>query len=189
MVRKIVIITFCCFLFNNKVYAEVINLNEEKSRVNYIFSYLGDPVKKKFLPAMGYIDIEKGRFGDNGESLESRLLKELNLDVKFTSMSAVFKKAIDFDKYPDFKFWTELENPIQLVNENPIELEGFLSFHGVTEKVKINLKNEMTKEGISLIGFFSIKMTDFGIIPPRVFFIVLDDVIKTKVELFAKVPF
>ena len=183
MVRKIFIITFCCLLFNNKVYAEVINLNEEKSRVNYIFSYLGVPVKKKFLPAMGYIDIEK--FGANGEPLESPLLKELNLDVKFTSMSAVFRKAIDFDKYPDFQFWTELENPIQLVNENPIELEGFLSFHGVTEKVKINLKNEMTKEGISLVGFFSIKMTDFGIIPPRVFFIVLDDVIKTKVELYA----
>lgn len=178
MIKKLFILILSFYLTAHVTFAETTNLNEEKSRVNYIFSYLNVPVKKKFLPATGHINLVKG---DNN----SLYLKGLDLDVNFTSKSSVFKKAIDYDKYPDFKFWAELETPVQLSDEEFVELEGYLSFHGVTEKIKINLKNKIIDEGISLIGFFNMKMTDFGIKPPKIFFIVLDDIIKSKVELFS----
>ena len=179
MIRKIIILGFNFCLITSIAFAETINLNEEKSRVNYIFSYLNVPVRKKFLPAAGHIRIEK-----NNNLL---LLKELDLDVKFTSKSKVFKKAIDYDKYPDFKFWTDLRNPIPLTSDEIIELEGYLSFHGVDQKIKIKLKSKINEEGISLIGFFNMRMTDFGIPQPKVFFIVLDNVIKAKAELYTVV--
>ena len=162
--------------------AEILELNNQESKINYTFSYLGVPVKKKFLPAGGYIDIEK--YDVNGKCLASPLLKELKLDVKFTSKSSVFKKAINYDKYPDFKFWTELKDPIKLTNDEFIELEGYLSFHGVDQKIKIKLKSNIAENDISFTGFFDIKMTDFGIPQPKVFFIILDDDIRTKVELY-----
>ena len=177
MKKLLILFLSFCFIINT-AYAETLDLNQDKNKINYIFSYLNVPVKKKFLPANGHINLIKG--DDN-----SLFLKGLDLDVKFTSKSKVFKKVIDYDKYPNFKFWTELENPIKLSNEEYIDLEGYLSFHGVTQKISIKLKNEMTKEGTSLTGFFNIKMTDFGLIPPRVFFIVLDDVIKSKVEIYS----
>lgn len=183
MLRKIFILILFFIVFSDKASAETLVFNEEKSRINYIFSYLGVPVKKKFLPAGGYINIEK--YDVNGKCLGAPLLKELKLDVKFTSKSSVFKKAIDYDKYPDFKFWTELRNPIRLNNEEFIELEGYLSFHGVDQKNKIKLKSNIAENSISFTGFFNIKMTDFGIPQPKVFFIILDDVIKSKIELYA----
>ena len=177
MIRKIITLVFSFCLAANTAFAETINFDETKSRINYIFSYLSVPVKKKFLPATGHIIIEK-----NNNLI---FLKGLDLDVQFTSKSKVFKKAIDYDKYPNFKFQANLESPIPLTGDKSIELEGYLLFHGVTEKIKIELQNKQNEEGISLIGFFDIKMTDFGIIPPRIFFIVLDDTIKAKVELLA----
>lgn len=177
--RKKIIISILCFsLVSHAAFAEAINLDQEKSRIHYVFSYLNVPVKKKFLPATGHIDLVEG---DNN----SLYLKGLDLDVDFTSKSSLFRKAINYDKYPDFKFFTELENPIEVSNKKFVELEGYLSFHGITQKIKIKLKNKMTKEGISLIGFFNIKMTDFGIKPPKIFFIILDNVIKSKVELYS----
>ena len=176
MIRKIITLLFGFCLITNTAFAETINFNEETSRINYTFSYLNVPVKKKFLPATGHLIIEE-------KNQDLIFLKGLDLDVKFTSKSKVFKKAIDYDKYPNFRFWTSLENPIPLISNKAIELEGYLSFHGVTEKIKIELQNKKNEDGIALIGFFNIKMTDFGIKPPRVFFIVLDDVIKAKVEL------
>ena len=175
MLRKIITLLFGFCLITNAAFAETINFDEEKSRINYIFSYLSVPVKKKFLPATGHVIIEK-----NNNLI---FLKGLDLDVKFTSKSKAFKKAIDYDKYPNFQFQANLENPLPLNSDEIIELEGYLLFHGVKEKIKIKLKNNINEECLSLVGFFDIKMTDFGIIPPRIFFIVLDDTIKAKVEL------
>jgi len=177
--RKIFLVILILIINSPPTCAEILELDDQKSKINYIFSYLSVPVKRNFLLADGFINIIE----DDDKSL---LIKGLDLNVKFTSKSSGFRRAIDFDKYPDFKFWTNLENPVQLSNKKFVTLEGYLSFHGVDQKIKIKLKSKVRKDDISLIGYFSIKMTDFGIPQPKIFFIVLDDVIKSKVELYTK---
>ena len=182
--KKLILSTcLCLFISFVPACAETIKLNEEQSKLNYTLSCLGIPIKKKALPASGQIDVE--RF--DSQTSEKIQLKGLKLTVKFTSKNPLFRKTIDYDKYPDFKFFSDLDKPLLLQNRKLTELTGDLSFHGVTKKITIKLKNKSEGDLVSLIGFLNIKMTDFEIIPPRILFIFVDNVIKTKVELYAVV--
>ena len=174
---KNLILILLLLLFALPVNAKLVQLDENKSKITYTLTGFGIPFKRKQLTTSGQVDLV-------GADNELLLLTKFDFNTKFTSKNKLFRKVINFDKYPDFSFSTKLENPIYLKDSEDITINGELTFHGVTKKVSTKLKYKKNKDFISLIGFLNIKMTDFGIIPPRILFLSVDNLIKTKVELF-----
>ena len=184
MIRKIFISFFCLFTLSLKASGETIKFDENKSKINYTLTCFGFPFKKKFVPVHGQIYLTKS---DSSRKRDNNLylLNELDLTANFISTNILFRNFINYNKYPSFTFHSTLEESLPLVNKQYIEIPGNLSFHGITRKIKIKLKSKFNNdsEPLSLIGFFSIKMTDYGLVRPKVVIIPLDNVIKTKIEL------
>jgi hypothetical protein len=147
-------------------------INEEKSKLTYSLSEFGFVFKKKPLPMRGFLNIEKD------------LLNKIDLKVKFTSKNPFFRKFINYKQYPDFSFISTEKNPINFEKES-FTITGDVSFHGVTKRMTIELKNASDIENYLFTGEINIKMTDFGLTPPRFLFFRVDDHIKTEVEIYS----
>lgn len=174
---KTFIITASLFLLGHTAYAKSFELDKDKSKITYALTKFGIPFKKKPLPAEGQIE------------LENSSLSSLNLKARFTSKNPLFRKLISIEKYPYFSFYSNLKNPILLLQDSELpDLTGYLTFHGITKKVNVTkLRCKKSENIISLTGFLNIKMTDFGIEPPRILFIKIDDAISTKIELYSSI--
>lgn len=180
MLQKILILISLYCITTEIVLAKELIINKEQSKINYSLSCLGIPFKKKSLPLEGQINLTK-------QDKQAIDLHSLNVKGKFVSKDPLFKKVINYEKYPNFHFSTTSEQIIKLKENKKTEFEGNLSFHGITKKVKLKLKNKSQNNVISLTGSMNIKMTDFGIKPPKILLLQVDNVIKSKIELYSKV--
>lgn len=182
MFQKLFIIILPLFFFIDSAYAESFKLDKNKSKITYSLTKFGIPFKVRTIPAEGQI-IAYNK--DHPLSRKQLFLEAVNLKATFTSKLPLFRKIIDYDKYPHLLFSSKIESP--LIISNPSEnfnLNGYLTFHGVSKKITIKLNCKSNNDLIILKGFFNVKMTDFGIKPPKILFIPLDNVIKTKIELY-----
>ena len=166
----------------SSVNAKIIRLDESKSKLIYTLTQFNIPFKRKALPTTGIVLIEKNK-SSAGNNFALSLLKGLTTKTRFTSKNPFFRKVIDYDIYPFLTFSSRLEKPIKLKGAELINIQGDLTFHGVTRKVEISLKPKYEEDFILLTGAIIIKMTNFGITPPRFLFLRVDDNIKTKIEL------
>ena len=178
MIKNVLAFVFCFLMLFKVLNANALTLNCEESKITYSLSCLGIVFKKKDLPIKGEVEIE------NVDS--SYFLKKLNLITSFTSKNPLFRKVIEYDKYPYIQFDSLIETPLRLNDNEIIELDGTLTFHGVTKKMKIPLDCLKQNDSILITGPLNIPMTEFGITPPRILFIKVDDVIKTRIELLIK---
>ena len=175
MFWKTIFITFCIFIYCLNANANVLLLNEKKSKVTYTLTQFGFPFKRKGLPTTGEISLSE----------DLKELKSLKLKTKFISKNLLFQKFINFDQYPDFQFVSMLDKPVPIDGIEIIELSGYVLFHGVTKPITIKLKNKSTDKKIILVGYLNIEMSNFGLIPPHFIFFTMDDLIRNKVELVA----
>ncbi len=178
MNKNVLALIFCFLIFFQGLKANALTLNCEQSKITYSLSCLGIVFKKKDLPVKGDVEIETVD--------SSFVLKNLNLITSFTSKNPLFRKVIDYDRYPYVQFDSLIEAPIVLNENRIIELEGILTFHGVAKKMKIPLTCLKQNDSVLLTGPLIIPMTEFGIIPPRILFIKVDDFIKLNIELLIK---
>lgn len=182
---KYIVLIFLLLLCSDidYVHAKSFLIDENKSKITYSLSKFGIPFKIKSLVTTGLINIEKIN------SLESPCLelKGLSLKTNFTSKLSLFRRVIEYDKYPYFSFDATFENPVILNDLETVTITGFVTFHGVSKKVEAKLKCNTKGELVSLAGFMNIKMSEFGITPPKIFFIRIDDLIKTKIELHTSI--
>ncbi len=165
--------------------AEIAKINEGLSKINYSLSCYGISFKKKDLPVKGDFEIESTPILQEPTS-KFYILKKLNLITSFTSKNPLFRKVINYEKYPYIEFHSLVETPLILNNNEPFELEGLLTFHGVTKKTKIYLTCLTENNSILFTGSLDIPMTEFGVIPPKILFLKVDDLIKTKIELYTE---
>ena len=175
MFWKTIFITFCIFICCLEANAGTLQLDEKKSKVTYTLTQFGFPFKRKALPTTGEINLS-----ENAE-----MLNGLKIKTKFISKNVLFKKFINFDKYPDFQFVAVLDKPISINGVKVIELTGDVLFHGVTKQITIKLKNKSIDKKIILVGYLNIEMSNFGLKPPHFVFFTMDDLIRNKVELVA----
>ena len=140
MFWKILIITFCTVLSCLEANADTFQLDEKKSKVTYTLTQFGFPFKRKGLPTTGEISLNK----------DLTELESLELKTKFISKNFLFKKFINFDKYPDFQFVSTLSKPIPINGVKVIELSGNVLFHGVTRNITIKLHNKSTDKKLYL---------------------------------------
>ena len=175
MIWKTIFITFCICIFCLEADAKTFQLNESESTVTYTLTDFGFPFKRKALPTTGEI----------GLSEDSKKLTGLKLKTKFISKNFLFRKFIDFDKYPDFQFVSIPDKPVLIDGVEVIELTGDVLFHGETKRVTIKLNNKSTDKKIIFTGHLDIEMSNFGLVPPHFIFFRMDDLIRNKVELVA----
>lgn len=174
IVQKIIYITLVfLFTINYPSHATNFQINEEKSKLTYSLSQFGIVFKRKPLPMKGFVQIEK------------ELLKKISLTVRFTSQNPFFRKFIEYNKYPDFTFLSALENPITFKDQKTINVKGHVTFHGITKQIEAQLENFSTDNEIVFKGPINIKMTEFGLKPPRFLIFRVDDAIKTDVEIYS----
>ena len=167
---------------STSVQAKTIELDVNNSKLIYTLTQFSIPFKRKALPTTGIILIEENE-SSSGNNSELILLKGLNTETRFTSKNPFFRKVIDYDHYPFLTFSSSFENPIDLNKSDLITISGDLTFHGITRKVEIDLEPKHDDDFLLLTGIIIIKMTDYGITPPRFLFLRVDDNIKTKIEL------
>ena len=186
MIKNSLVVVFysSIFLLSTflKANAEITKIDEEVSKINYSLSCYGISFKKKDLPVKGDFAIEDTPILQEPAS-KFYILKKLNLITSFTSKNPLFRKVINYEKYPYIEFNSSIETPLVLNNNEPFELEGLLTFHGVTKKTKIYLTCLIENNSILFTGSLDIPMTEFGVIPPKILFLKVDDLIKTKIEL------
>ncbi len=173
IIQKIIYSTLCFLLtIDLSSHAKISKINEEKSKLTYALSEFGIVFKRKPLPMMGTINIENNNF------------KSVDLVVRFTSKNPFFRRFIDYDKYPDFSFSSSLLKPLKITEGVPFNIEGLVTFHGVTKKIKIALIKEIIDDKDAIHGNIEIKMTEFGLTPPRFLFFRVDDLIENKIEIY-----
>lgn len=175
MVKKIILIIIFAFTCCLSANASILQLDEKKSRVTYTLTQFGFPFKRKALPTTGEIELNETQ----------TMVTSLKMKTKFISKNPLFKRFINFDKYPDFQFTTALDKPVQLSGVKEIELTGDVFFHGESKRITIKLRNKSTDKKIVLVGYLNIEMSNFGLIPPHFAFFTMDDLIRNKVELVA----
>ncbi|MBI2996430.1 MAG: YceI family protein [Candidatus Melainabacteria bacterium] len=183
MFLKTIVLILLILIFTTNAYAETFQLDKDRSKIIYSLSKFGIPFKIKALKAEGQIYLDKDLSSLNNYTL----LRGVDLKTNFTSRNALFRKAIDYDRYPYFLFSSDLTQPIILSNSEFVQLPGYVTFHGTTEKVLVELKHKSDNHSVSLVGYLNVRMTDFGIEPPKIFFISIDDLIRTKIELYLDV--
>ena len=176
MFWKTIFITLCIFICCVEANAASLQLDEKKSKITYTITQFGFPFKRKGLPTTGQIILTE----------DSEMLEKLELKTKFISKNYLFKKFVNFDKYPDFQFVSTLSHPVQINGVKAIELSGNVLFHGVIKEITIKLNNKSTNKKIILTGYLNIEMSNFGLTPPKFFFFTADDLIRNKVELSAE---
>ena len=181
MVRVLLLLVLIFPISTLKTHGKIVEFNSNHSKINYTLSCLGIPIKKKSLPVSGSMNVKKFR-QEEDKLCGNYLLKKLSLKVLFTSKNKHFRNIINYNRFPYFTFFATLDKPIEVKNQL-ISIEGILSFHGIDKKIKIKLKNNPKGNSTCLIGFLNIKMSDFGIEPPRFLFLRIDDLIKTRVEI------
>jgi polyisoprenoid-binding protein YceI len=81
-----------------------------------------------------------------------------------SKMTKLAQKALKVREYSKITF--KSSSPV-LINEVEIKLSGFLSVSGVTKEIELSLRPETDDNGIKLEGSYSLKMTDYGVDPPK----------------------
>lgn len=160
-------LVFCLFLFAKISVAQTYNLNNATS----------------FLEVHGtsslhdwHVDAET----QNGKITVSNL-DDLQLDaLSFSVMSESLKsgksgmdkntyKALKTDKHKTITFKMSSVKSIELVSDSnyKVTVIGNMTISGVTKSISIDLKLELKDNKILIEGEKSMKMTDYGIEPPK----------------------
>jgi polyisoprenoid-binding protein YceI len=143
-------------------------------------SYVGYRVREQltFLSspndAVGRSSAVTGTMEIDGERVESvRIEADLTRLVSDESRrdNAIRQRGLESDRFPTASF--ELTEPIQL-DGPPVAGQqvagrgrGRLTVHGVTREVALDLQGRWTGPAIQVAGQLPVKMSDFGIEPPR----------------------
>lgn len=177
------ILIICSIICIQAAVAEGLLLPKTDSRVVYKLTCLGIPFKKKPLPSVAKFEIDK-----HSDIEGTFKLKRIDLTTYFTSRNPLFRKVINYKKYPTFTFKSHLKDYITVQDKKDFIIEGVLNFHGTAKEVRINLTPEFQENRILFTGYYGIKMTEFGLKPPRLALAFIDDEIQTKIEVYYNFP-
>lgn len=87
-------------------------------------------------------------------------------------------------KYPMVKF---ISTSIVTNNDSILTVNGKLTFHNVTNSLSFQAKKRFVGKEMSIIGGFSIKLTDYKIEPPTLMMAVAEDLVKLEFNAVFKV--
>lgn len=160
-------LVFCLFLFAKISVAQTYNLNNDTS----------------FLEVHGtsslhdwHVDAETQNGKITVSNLDDLQLEALSFSVMSESLksgkSGMDKntyKALKTDKHKTITFKMSSVKSIELVSDSnyKVTVLGDMTISGVTKSISIDLKLELKDNKILIEGEKSMKMTDYGIEPPK----------------------
>jgi len=96
-----------------------------------------------------------------------------------SSLDSNAMRVVEALKYPNVIF----RSSIIEYNNDRVNLEGFLEFHGIKQKLKIEGKIENTKDLIKIHASFMIKLSDFEIERPSLLLRKVENEIVIEINL------
>jgi hypothetical protein len=121
--------------------------------------------------------------GNTGEIAILMLMKSFSFE-KALMQEHFNENYVESDKFPKATFKGKILNFKNEDNLNQtVMIEGVLTIHGVTKKVKTNAELLITKKGLSLNGNFEVEVLDYGIKIPSLMVNNIGKTIKITFEL------
>lgn len=178
MIIRISLLLICSCLLTLKAFSTTYIAEKTTSTIQYTLTFFSVPFKNKKLPTT--TNIIANKVVSDPDKL---VLKKIETKTYFTSKNPIFRKVVDYDKYPYFTFESNIKDPIILEKDQEFILPGKLTFHGQAKDVNIQFKNFTEGSNLLLRGNYEIKMTEFGLTPPLILFKRVDNIINTKIEI------
>lgn len=75
---------------------------------------------------------------------------------------------VESDKFPKAKFKGRILDAENLENKNTVTIDGNLTIHGITKKVRVDANIEVDEDNIILNGVFTVLVADYEIKIPSV---------------------
>ncbi len=107
-----------------------------------------------------------------------------SFDSKNSNRDANALEVLEALKYPNVKFSS---NNIKK-NGNDLTIKGILEFHNIKKEIEIKAKQTTTKNDISVLGNFTINMTDYNIEPPSLLGMKTHEEINLEFKIYFKIP-
>jgi polyisoprenoid-binding protein YceI len=108
---------------------------------------------------------------------DARMRNEFLQTDKFPTALFVVKKVEDFPKFSDWKQWG---------NRQKGRIIGDLTIKNVTKPVTFEAETVYTGKELKVTGTSKVKMTDFGITPPSIFLVTVEDTVGLEFSALAK---
>jgi polyisoprenoid-binding protein YceI len=108
---------------------------------------------------------------------DARMRNEFLQTDKFPTALFVVKKVEDFPKFSDWKQWG---------NRQKGRIIGDLTIKNVTKPVTFEAETVYTGKELKVTGTSKVKMTDFGITPPSIFLVTVEDTVGLEFNALAK---
>ncbi len=116
-------------------------------------------------------EMEAKELAGNFDLNEDKLLEDLIFEATVSGlvsdkskMTKLAQKALNIKEYSKITF--KSSSPVGIDGEE-IKLSGFLTVSGVTKEIELSLRPVTDDNGIKLEGSYSLKMTDYGVDPPK----------------------
>ncbi|MGA7954182.1 MAG: YceI family protein [Gloeobacterales cyanobacterium] len=115
---------------------------------------------------------------DSGNGVrDARMRNEFLQTDKFPTALLVVKKIENFPKFSDWKQWG---------NRQKGKLIGDLTIKNITKPVTFDAEAIYTGKELKITGTSKVKMTDYGITPPSIFLVTVEDTLGLEFDALAK---
>lgn len=176
---------------NSAAHAEPKNLQFEQATVAYkgrdaLGSWTGTTKDVKGTLAYdsqtgellkGEVQVGLASIDSGNGARDARMRNEFLQTDKFPTALFVVKKIEDFPKFSDWKQWG---------NRQKGRIIGELTIKNVTKPVTFEAETVYTGKELKVTGTSKVKMTDFGITPPSIFLVTVEDTVGLEFDAVAK---
>lgn len=112
-----------------------------------------------------------------------------NLSSDNSIMDNKAHDALEAEDHPEIRFTQKGSVPLQIGNDKSLTIDGSLRIAGETKAVQIKVSYSLSSdENLNISGVTKLKMTDFGMKPPKAMFgtIKTDDLVTVNFKLNLK---
>lgn len=117
------------------------------------------------------------------------VLEAVTLDTDIGARNKKMRSLLETDRYPKIQFTLD---SVESIDEKEIQqgnlrlvVRGQLIVRGVTQEIRSEIHVEFKEERLHIHGNFPTKMTDFGIDPPRILGVSVQDEVSVVFDLLA----
>ncbi|WP_296385347.1 YceI family protein [Winogradskyella sp.] len=139
--------------------------------------------QERYLTKQGTISFFSHSPVEDIEAINNQVLSIVDLEtgdvaISILMKSFMFEKSlmqehfnenyVESDKFPKAKFKGKILDAENLENKSKVSIEGDLTIHGITKKVKVEAAIEIDKDSVVLKGVFTVLVADYEIKIPSV---------------------
>lgn len=106
------------------------------------------------------------------------------LDTGIGKRDKDMRETLETGRFPFAEFFGTLTTPFDPSSRGPqpVRVQGTFKLHGVEREVEIEGTLQQTADGLTVEAAWNINLDDYGIVPPRLLVIKVDEVQAIRIE-------